>query len=120
MGGIFVGDVTKPETMVDVMKGAGGLVIVTSASFSCNPFPKCTYSKGAYPVDVDFHGGQNQIEAFITGSGGFKPVIQVSAMDTTVPDNQIDLMDNGQAGFYKLNLEAFLMASGAPFTIVKP
>merc|ERR1711971_507529 len=29
-------------------------------------------------------------------------------------------MGNGQIGFYKINIEAFLMASGLPYTIVKP
>jgi len=118
--GIFVGDVTKPSTMVDVMQGAGALVIVTSAFPVCNPFPKCSYDKGAYPVDVDFNGGKNQVEAFVKGAGGLKPVILVSAMGTTEPDSGLDKMGNGQIGFFKLNEEAFLMASGAPYTIVKP
>lgn len=118
--GIYVGDVTKPETLTDVMAGAGQLVIVTSAFPVCNPFPQCTYSKGAYPVDVDFNGGKNQVEAFVKGAGGKKPILLVSAMGTTEPDSQLDKMGNGQIGFYKLNMEAFMMTSGLPFTIVKP
>jgi len=118
--GIFVGDVTKPETMADVMKGAGALVILTSAFPVCNPFPKCSYDKGDYPVDVDWNGGKKQVEAFAKGAGGLKPVILVSAMGTTEPDSQLDKMGHGQIGFYKLNIEAFLMASGFPFTIIKP
>lgn len=118
--GIFVGDVTKPATIETVMNGADALVILTSAFPVCNPFPQCSYDKGLYPVDVDFNGGKNQVEAFVKGAGGLKPVILVSAMGTTEPNTQLDKMGNGQIGFYKLNEEASLMASGLPFTIVKP
>lgn len=118
--GIFVGDVTKAETLVDVMKGAGGLVIVTSAFPICDPFPNCHYAEGAYPVDVDWNGGKKQVEAFAKGAGGLKPILLVSAAGTTEPDSALDKMGKGFISFYKLNFEAFLMASGFPFTIVKP
>lgn len=115
-----MGDVTKPATMKTVMQGADALVILTSAIPVCNPFPQCSYDKGVYPLDVDFNGGKNQVEAFVKGAGGLKPVVLVSAMGTTEPDTDLDKMGNGQIGFYKLNEEAFLMASGLPYTIVKP
>lgn len=118
--GIFVGDVTKPETLQGVMQGADALVILTSAFPVCNPFPQCNYDKGGYPVDVDFNGGKHQVEAFVKGAGGPKPVVLVSSMGTTEPDTELDKMGNGQIGFYKLNEEAFLMSSGLPYTIVKP
>jgi len=120
--GIFVGDVTKPDTLASVMKGAAALVIVTSSSpqctFGAGP-PKCTYPMGAYPVDIDFNGGKNQVEVFAKEAGS-KPVILVSAAGTTEPDSFLDKMGNGYISFYKLNFEAFLMTSGLPFTIVKP
>lgn len=118
--GIFVGDVTKPDTLTDVMEGAGQLIILSGAGPICNPFPNCHYPDGGFPVDVDFHGGQNQVKAFVKGAGGKKPVILVSAEGTTEPDSQLDKIGNGQILFYKLNLEAFLMASGLPYTILKP
>jgi len=118
--GIFVGDVTKPETLTGVMQGADALVILTSAFPICNPYPQCNYTKGGYPVDVDFNGGKNQVEAFVKGAGGLKPVLLVSAAGTTEPDSQLDKMGNGHISFYKLNMESFLMASTVPYTIVKP
>lgn len=121
--GIFVGDVTKPETLGSVMKGADSLVILTSAVPQCDytsqPM-KCTYPKGAYPIDVDFHGGKNQVEAFVEANGADKQVVLVSAMGTTQPDSYLDLMGNGHISFYKLNMEAFLVSSGIPSTIIKP
>lgn len=118
--GIFIGDITKPASMDAVMQGAGGLIIATSAVPQCNPFPKCSYPEGAYPVDIDFNGGKHQVEAFVKGAGGLKPVFLISSMGTTEPDSSLDKMGNGQIGFYKLNFEAFLMSSGLPYTIVKP
>eukprot|EP00929_Paragymnodinium_shiwhaense_P122051 TRINITY_DN94582_c0_g1_i1.p1 TRINITY_DN94582_c0_g1~~TRINITY_DN94582_c0_g1_i1.p1 ORF type:complete len:283 (+),score=98.15 TRINITY_DN94582_c0_g1_i1:87-935(+) len=120
--GIFVGDVSKPETLEAVMKGAESLVILTSAAPSCDKSqpPKCTYPKGAYPVDIDFHGGKNQVAAFAEANGADKQVVLVSAMGTTQPDSFLDMLGKGYISFYKLNLEAFLESSGVPFTILKP
>lgn len=117
--GIFVGDVTQPETLVDVMNGAGALVILTGAFPICNPFPNCEYPKGAFPIDVDWKGGKNQIAALAKGAG-LKPIILVSTMGTTTPDGQLDMMGHGYEAFYKLNEEGFLMASGFPYTVIKP
>jgi uncharacterized protein YbjT (DUF2867 family) len=118
--GIFVGDVTKPETMESVMKGAGALVILTSAAPVCNPFPQCNYTKGAYPLDIDWLGQKNQVKALIKGAGGVKPVILVTTEGSTIPDSPLDMMGNGHVVFYKLNSEAFVMATGVPFTIIAP
>merc|ERR1712083_944760 len=62
--GIYVGDVTKPETLEKVMTGAAGLVILTSAVPICTKIPDCHYAPGASPKEVDWIGGRNQIEAF--------------------------------------------------------
>lgn len=118
--GIFEGDVTKPDSLAGVMEGAGSLVIITSAMAVCNPFPTCGYPKGAFPIDIDWNGGKNQVEAFVKGAGGLKPVILVSSMGTTEPNTGLDKMGDGQILFYKLNFESFLMSSGLPYTIVKP
>merc|ERR1719201_3260319 len=57
--GIFVGDVTKKETLLPAMRGATALAIATSAMPICKGGqkgpPECTYPAGAYPNDVDFH-----------------------------------------------------------------
>jgi len=122
--GIFVGDVTKKDTLIAAMKGATALAVATSASPYCQDFkdPKtCSYPTGAYPVDIDFNGGKNQVEAFAMASNGVPgPVVLCSSMGTTEPDSFLDKLGNGQIGFFKLNEEAFLMSSGIPYTIVKP
>jgi uncharacterized protein YbjT (DUF2867 family) len=122
--GIFVGDVTQKDSMTAAMTGATALAIASSASPHCTDFhdPKtCSYPKGAYPVDVDFHGGKAQIEAFAEGrDGSAGPVVLCSSMGTTEPTGFLETLGNGHIGFFKLNEEAALMASGFPFTIVKP
>lgn len=122
--GIFLGDATQKSSMTAVMQGAGGLAIVTSAMPICTPYPQCHYSKGAFPLDVDFNGGRAQIEVFAEAqkAAGVSPgpVVLCSAMGTTEPDSELDKLGNGFISFYKLNEEAFLMNSGIPFTIVKP
>lgn len=122
--GIFEGDVTNKDSMTAVMKGATALAIATSAMPHCKDFhdPKtCSYPKGAYPVDIDFHGGKAQIEAFAEGKAGTGgPVVLCSAMGTTEPTGFLETLGNGHIGFFKLNEESFLMSSGLPFTIVKP
>jgi len=123
--GIFVGDITKKESLVSAMKGATGLAIVTSAIPICegpglDP-SKCSYPTGEFPVDIEFHGGKMQIEAFAEASQGILgPVVLCSSMGSTNPEGFLEKLGNGHIGFFKLNEEAFLMSSGLPFTIVKP
>lgn len=122
--GIFVGDVTKQEDLVPAVTGATALAIATSASPIC-PKPgdmsSCYYPKGAYPVDVDFHGGKAQIQAFAMANRANPGIVVLcSSMGTTEADNFLDKLGNGYISFFKLNEEAFLMSSGIPYTIVKP
>jgi uncharacterized protein YbjT (DUF2867 family) len=119
--GIYVGDVTRSETLKEAMAGTRALAVVTSAMPVCADGPSsCSYPSGAYPVDVDFHGGKAQIEAFAAATGGRGLVVLCSSMGTTNPDSFLEKLGNGHIGFFKLNEEAFLMNSGLPFTIVKP
>lgn len=118
--GVYVGDITEPATLGPVMQGAGALVITTSASPTCKAFlVDCKYSKGAEPIDIDWHGAQAQLNAFAAATQGQGQVVLISTIGTTRPDNLND-DKMGHISFYKLNFEAELMASTLPFTIVKP
>lgn len=118
--GIFVGDVTKPETLKAPMNGVTKLVITTSSIPVCNPFPKCHYPPGGLPIDVDWNGGKAQVMAFAEQAKGKGQVVLISSMGTTDPDGFLEKLDNAHIGFYKLNLEAFLMSAGLEYTIIKP
>eukprot|EP00747_Dinoflagellata_sp_TGD_P071154 gnl/TRDRNA2_/TRDRNA2_156908_c0_seq1.p1 gnl/TRDRNA2_/TRDRNA2_156908_c0~~gnl/TRDRNA2_/TRDRNA2_156908_c0_seq1.p1 ORF type:complete len:306 (+),score=40.55 gnl/TRDRNA2_/TRDRNA2_156908_c0_seq1:119-919(+) len=120
--GIFVGDVTKPETLVAPMNGTGALVIAVGPECK-GPYPAhCVFPKGAYPIDIDWHGGKSQIAAFAkySVSKSVGHVVLISTMETTEPEFVGMTKTLEYIHFYKLNLEAHLMASGLPFTVVKP
>lgn len=122
--GIFVGDVTDKASLAPAVKGATTLAVVTSATPMCKNSsrpgpPDCSYPKGAYPIDIDFNGLKNQVEAFASESPKGQ-VVLCSTMGTTNPNGFLEKLGNGHIGFYKLNGEAFLMNSGLPFAIVKP
>ena len=119
--GIFVGDVTDPETLVEPASGAGSLVIATGPQVTCDPYPQhCSCVTGECPIDVDWHGGRNMISAFARASAGHGQVVMISSDNTCFADNSLHADADPLNGFYKLNAEAFLMSSGLPYTIVKP
>jgi len=118
--GIFVGDVTKPQTLTAAMKGVDRVVIAVGSFPESDGKGGYHYEKGAYPVDIDYHGSNNQVAAAVTS--GAKHVLLISSMGTTQPDSFLDKLGNGHALFYKLNAESYIMSSEAKiaFTIVKP
>lgn len=123
--GIFVGDVTKTETMVAAMSGADALVITTGPAYHCT-FPSiyvgCKYFPGAEPKTMSWTAVKNQVSAFANSSGPAlvdRQVVLMSNDLTTSPNNFLDKIDNGNGCFYALNGEAFTMGSGAKFTILK-
>jgi len=118
--GIFVGDVTEPDSLVAPMKGAGSLIIASSAVPIFDKYPDCHFPKGGEPLAVDWIGAKATLAAFAhaTAGRGLGQVVLISSMGTTSPEDSKDPC--GHISFYKLNFEAELMASGLPFTIVKP
>lgn len=123
--GIFEGDVTKPDSLNKVMMGADVLVILTSAVPSCKgtfPFSKCTFHKGAEPLNVDFKGTRNQVAAFAKNAGGdlsTKQLMYMSTMGTTGPDNFLDKLGSGFTSFYHLQGEVAVLSAGIPYFIPK-
>jgi len=122
--GVYVGDVTKPETLVPAMAGATTVVITTGPAYHClvpSIYVGCKYYPGADPETMSWEAVKNQVAAFANNTGGEeRHVVLVSNDLTTTPDNFLDKIDNGHGCFYALNGEAFTMSSGMPFTIVKP
>jgi len=124
--GIFVGDITKAESLAAAMAGADSLLIATGPAYHCkipSVYIGCKYYPGADPKTIQWEGVKNQVSAFAGSHGptmSNRHVILLSNDLTTVPDNFLDKIDNGHGTFYALNGEAFTMASGVPFTIIKP
>jgi len=120
--GIFEGDITKPETLKAVMAGASALIIATSAAPHMDAKGQLVFNKGAEPIDIDWHGAQNQLTAFAerSGAAGKGQIALISTAGTETPEDPKGKYFMDYIGFYKLNFEAELMTSGIPFTIVKP
>jgi hypothetical protein len=117
--GIFVGDITKPDTLSPAMTGADGLVIATGRVEKCKV--NCATK------EILFDGVANQVSAFL-GSPGPKPqdrhVSLISMQFTTLPDTILNkiiahLWGGWDVGFYSLLGETNLMNADVPFTILK-
>lgn len=117
--GIFVGDITKPDSLTPAMTGADGLVIATGRVEKCKV--NCATK------EILFDGVANQVSAFL-GSPGPKPqdrhVSLISMQFTTLPDTILNkliahLWGGWDVGFYSLLGETNLMSADVPFTILK-
>jgi len=124
--GIFVGDITKPETLGAAMSGADSLIITTGPAYHCtipSIYVGCHFYPGADPKTIAWLGVKNQVTAFASSSGPAlkdRHVMLLSNDLTTQPDNFLDGIDNSHGCFYALNGETFTMSSGVAWTIIKP
>lgn len=122
--GIWVADVTQEGAIAEAAKGATTLALLTGAVPDCSGpggWPDgCSFYDGDDPEHVDWKAGLNQVKTWVeVNNGRLGHVVGLSSMGTTRPGEELDTVGDGWMGVYKLNFEAFLMASGAPFTIVK-
>lgn len=123
--GVFVGDITKPDTLTKGMKEVDVLVITTASWPICTGPPiigKCSFPTGSDPKSIDWLGTKAQVNAFALSEGNLmaKHILYVSTMETTVPNNFLDKLGNSSfTSFYHLQAEASIMSSGIPFTIAK-
>lgn len=122
--GIFLGDISDASSLQAVMTGASALMVATSATPIVkvdNGTYRISFPKNGEPIDVDWHGGKNQLKAFAERTAGTSPgqIALISTMGTETPETPQEQYFKDYIGFYKLNFEAELMSSGLPFTIVK-
>jgi len=109
--GIYVGDVTNPDTMKDAMTGVDTLAIAAAVGGTAS---------AKLMRAVEFDGVENQVSV-LAGQNQNRSALRVvlcSSMGTTNPNPPP--FEGGKVLFWKLNAEAFLMSSGIGATIVKP
>lgn len=108
--GVFVGDVTKPETLTEAFKNVDTLV--DAVGVPGTPMPQKEIEA------VEFEGVKNQVAALASSGSSVekRQVVMISSEGTTGPPSG----GSDNILFYKLNAEAFLMSSGLEWTIVKP
>ncbi len=111
--GIYVGDVTRPETLAESFRGVKTVLCAVGAG----PGMNATMQKA-----VEFTGVENQIKALTAGNPGVTPAdltfVLCSSMGTTNPNPAP--YEGGPILFWKLNAEAFLGSSGVTAIVVKP
>ena len=117
--GIFVGDVTKEDSMIAAFTDVDRVVIATGAVY--DPATKSYFGGKTAPRDIDWKGTRSQA-TLLARLNPTRPrhVLQISAAMTTTPDNFLDKLGGGWDVFYKLVAEADVMSLNVPFTIVKP
>jgi len=110
--GVFVGDVTKPETLTAASTGVDTVAIAAAVGGGASQKEMRA---------VEFDGVEHQVAALAQQNARALPSLRVvlcSSMGTTDPKPAP--FKGGSVLFWKLNAEAFLLGSGLGSTIVKP
>ncbi|KAG0602659.1 hypothetical protein M758_10G031100 [Ceratodon purpureus] len=122
---VFVGDVTKAESLKEAFEGVDALVITTSAVPKMKPGfdpskggrPEFYYEEGGYPEQVDWLGQKNQIEA--AKAAGCKHIVVVGSMGGQNPNHMLNMLGNGKILIWKRKAEEYLSQAGVPYTIIR-
>ncbi|KAG6551521.1 hypothetical protein Mapa_006944 [Marchantia paleacea] len=122
---IFVGDVTKPETLKEAFSGIDALIILTSAVPKMKPGfdpskggrPEFYYEEGGFPEQVDWLGQKAQIDA--AKEAGVKQIVLVGSMGGTNENHPLNYLGNGKILIWKRKAEKYLSEAGVPYTIIR-
>eukprot|EP00252_Welwitschia_mirabilis_P022065 TRINITY_DN584_c0_g1_i1.p1 TRINITY_DN584_c0_g1~~TRINITY_DN584_c0_g1_i1.p1 ORF type:complete len:311 (+),score=53.45 TRINITY_DN584_c0_g1_i1:167-1099(+) len=122
---VFIGDITKPETLSAPFQGIDALIILTSAVPKVKPGfdpsqggrPEFYFEEGSYPEQVDWIGQKNQVDC--AKSVGAKNVVLVGSMGGTIPNHPLNSLGNGNILVWKRKAEQYLADSGIPYTIIR-
>jgi uncharacterized protein YbjT (DUF2867 family) len=123
--GLFVGSITKPETITPAFQGIDALIILTSAVPKMKPGfdptqggrPEFFFEEGGSPEEVDWEGQKAQIEA--AKAAGVKQIVLIGSMGGTDESNQLNSIGNGNILVWKRKAEKYLADSGVPYTIIR-
>jgi uncharacterized protein YbjT (DUF2867 family) len=121
--GFFLGDISNPADLKPALEGCDALVILTSAipQMKAPPEPgqrpEFVYPEGGTPEQVDYQGQLNQIDA--AKAAGVKHIVLVGSMGGTNEQHPLNRMANGNILIWKRKAEAYLIASGLDYTIIR-
>ncbi|KAL2610044.1 hypothetical protein R1flu_028617 [Riccia fluitans] len=122
---LYVGDITKPETLKAAFSGIDTLIILTSAVPRMKPGfdpskggrPEFYYEDGQYPEQVDWLGQKAQID--LAKEVGVKQIVLVGSMGGTNEDHPLNSLGNGKILIWKRKAEKYLSEAGIPYTIIR-
>ncbi|WP_017301000.1 SDR family oxidoreductase [Nodosilinea nodulosa] len=121
--GFYLGDISDPDRLKAALEGCDALVILTSAipQMKAPPEPgqrpEFIYPEGGTPEQVDYQGQINQIEA--AKAAGVQHIVLVGSMGGTNEQHPLNRMANGNILIWKRRAEAYLIASGLDYTIIR-
>lgn len=122
--GVFIGDISAPETLPLALAGIAALVILTSSvprmTGQAKPGerPQFEFAPGGSPEMVDYLGQKAQIDA--ARDAGVGHVVLVGSMGGTIEDHPLNRLGDGDVLVWKRKAEACLIASGIDYTIIRP
>ncbi|KAJ3676395.1 hypothetical protein LUZ60_003807 [Juncus effusus] len=122
---VFIGDITKVETIGPAFEGIDALVILTSAVPKMKPGfdpskggrPEFYFEEGQYPEQVDWIGQKNQIDT--AQAVGVKQIVLVGSMGGTDLNHPLNSLGNGKILVWKRKAEQYLADSSVPYTIIR-
>ncbi|XP_047330528.1 uncharacterized protein At5g02240 [Impatiens glandulifera] len=122
---VYIGDITKSDSIIPAFDGIDALVILTSAVPKMKPGfdvakggrPEFYFEDGGYPEQVDWIGQKNQIDA--AKAAGVKQIVLVGSMGGTNPNHPLNSLGNGNILIWKRKAEEYLADSGVPYTIIR-
>lgn len=123
--GVFIGDVTKPESITPAFEGIDALVITTSAVPKMKPGfdpskggrPEFYFEDKCSPEEVDWIGQKTQIDA--AKAAGAKHIVLVGSMGGQNPNHMLNLLGSGKILIWKRKAEEYLSQSGVSYTIIR-
>jgi uncharacterized protein YbjT (DUF2867 family) len=123
---VFVGDITKPESLKPAFQGIDALVILTSAVPKMKPGfdpskggrPEFYYPNGGTPEEVDWKGQKAQIDA-AKATGSVKQIVLVASMGGQDVNHPLNSFGNGKILIWKRKAEQYLADSDIPYTIIR-
>lgn len=119
----YLGDISDPAGLKAALAGCDALVILTSAvpQMKAPPEPgqrpEFFYPAGGAPEQVDYQGQVNQIDA--AKAAGVSHIVLVGSMGGTNEQHPLNRMANGNILIWKRKAEAYLIASGLDYTIIR-
>lgn len=119
---VYVGDISKPDTLHAAMQDSDKLVIVTSAVPKMKGPPEpgqrpdMYFEEGGMPEQVDWIGQKTQID--LAKDAGIKHIVVVGSMGGTDENHMLNSIGGGKILIWKRKAEQYLIDSGVPYTII--
>ncbi|GJV15400.1 sanguinarine reductase, partial [Tanacetum coccineum] len=124
---VFIGDITKPETLAPAIEGIDALVILTSAVPKMKPWDLFDPTNGGRPEILYRRWIINPEQVYwkdrkvnrCSKAAGVKQIVLVGSMGGTNINHPLNSLGNGNILVWKRKAEQYLADSSIPYTIIR-